>query len=151
MKRVDLTAGVIVLALATLVMVAASRLPIGRLGAPDSGFVPLLEGSLLAIAGLVLVASGLRGRDTRPVQWPRGDARRMVLHLALSLFGYVFVAGYLGYFVSTLVFLFVATAAWRRYSWKTCGLSALTVSLVLLLVFGVLLRTPLPSGPLGLP
>ncbi len=124
---------------------------VGQINSPDAGFAPFWEGIFLVVGALSLVAMSLRQRITEPVGWPRGEARRMVIHLPLALIGYVLLIGWVGYIVSTFLFLFAAITAWRHYPWWVAGLSSGGLSLILYLVFHILLQTPLPRNSLGLP
>jgi len=74
----------------------------------------------------------------------------MVLHLAVALTAYVFLMWILGFVPSTFLFVLVAVAAWRRYSWWVSTVYAAGVTLLLQLTFRVALGMPLPSGLLGL-
>ena len=139
-------AGIVVCALAAVALRGAWVLPIGTLKAPEAGFVPLVEAVLLALAGVVLTASAWRGWAAARVDWPRNDARRMVVHLAAALFGYVLLLGPLGFTGATFVFLWTAIVAWRKYPWWVAGGYALAMAIVLHLVFRVALRMSLPPG-----
>lgn len=151
MRRANIAAGVVILGIALFFVWGGSRLPMGRTSAPGSGFVPTWEGLLLAAAAIALIASSLRQRSIDGLDWPRGNARRMILHLSVAMFGYLLLVEFLGYIASTFLFMLVAGSAWRHYSWRALGISAAAFSLVLFLVFNILLRSPLPRNPLGLP
>jgi len=142
----QIAAGVVVCVLAAIALRGAWMLPLGSLQAPEAGFVPLVEAMLLALAGIVLTANAFIQSPTTSIDWPRADARRMVIRLALALSGYVLALAPLGFAVSTFLFLWAAIATWRRYRWWLAAAYALGIAVALHLVFGVLLRMSLPRG-----
>lgn len=150
-KRPDLVAGTVVLVVAIFLLWEASRLPMGRVDSPQAGFVPFWESALLALLGLALVASSFRrGPGTKP-DWPSGEARWMVLCLLGALGGYVFLVQWLGYVVSTFLFMCVAGSAWRHYPRHKVGIWAAGFAILMFVVFSFLLQVPLPQSALGLP
>ena len=142
----QVAAGFVVCMLAAVAFHGAWLLPIGTLGTPEAGFVPLVEALLLAAAGAVLLASA-RMRTTDPaIDWPRGEARRMVVHLAVGLFGYVLLLAPLGFTAATFLFIAMSVSAWRKYVWWVVAAYALAIAIALHLLFRVALRMSLPPG-----
>jgi hypothetical protein len=128
----------------------ALRLPIGRPGSPEPGFVPLVEAILLALSGLALIVQARKGSTDAIITWPTGEARQMVLHLAIALTAYLLLMSLVGFALSTFLFLLGAVQAWRRYSLWVSTVYAAGVTLLLQLTFGVALGMRLPNGLLGL-
>jgi hypothetical protein len=151
MRLANLAAAAVLLGVGAFFIWGATKLPIGRLNSPDAGFAPYWEGIFLGLGALILMAASLCQKSMEPVEWPRGNARRMIIHLAVALVGYVLLVGLVGYISSTFLFMLVAISAWRRYSWWVVGFSAAGLSLSLYLVFSILLQTSLPRNLLGLP
>jgi len=152
MRHPDIVAGLIMLALACVFIGGALQLPVGTPQLPEAGFVPLIQGALLAAAALGLVI-GCRRRATTPdaVAWPTGNGRRMVLHLSTTLFGYLLLMPAIGFVASTFLFLAVAGHAWRRYSAPVLLISAAAISALLYCIFSLFLQMPLPRNIFGLP
>ncbi len=146
----DRIAGWVLVGVAAFGVWGALRLPIGRPSSPEPGFVPLVEAFLLGLSGLALIIQGRTASAGTVVSWPAGEARRMVLHLAIALTGYILLMWLLGFVPSTFVFVLGAVRAWRRYSLWVGAAYAVGVTLLLQVTFRVALGMPLPNGLLGL-
>ena len=149
MTRANRFAGWTLVVVAALGVWGALRLPLGRPGSPEAGFVPLIEAILLGLTGLTLGCQRDRNPADPVPDWPRGDAKRMILSLLMALAGYIFCMPILGFSLATFLFLSFAIWAWRRYSLLVSLAYALAVTLVIQLTFGVGLNMPLPRGALG--
>ena len=99
--------------------------------------------SVTVTVKVVLVA------PTAIVTWPAGEARRMVLHLAIALTAYILLMSFVGFALSTFLFVLGAVRAWRRYSLWASAAYAVGVTTLLQLTFRVALGMPLPHGLLG--
>ncbi len=151
MARANFVAGCVIVFFSAVAIWGALRLPIGRIGSPEPGFVPLVEGLLLGLAGLVLIFQAFKKSMAGRIDWPTGDARRMIFHLSGVLFAYLLLMPLVGFTLSTFLFLTVAIKAWKRYSTPTAVLSAASITFFIYLTFSVALNMPLPRGPYGLP
>jgi putative tricarboxylic transport membrane protein len=151
MARANFVAGCVIVLIGAMAIWGALRLPIGRLGSPEPGLVPLVEGILLGLTGLVLVFQASARSATKRIEWPTAEARRMILHLSGVMFAYLLLMPLVGFVLSTFLFLTLAIKAWRRYSTPAAVLYAAAITLVIYLTFNVALNMPLPQGPYGLP
>ncbi|MSQ57491.1 MAG: tripartite tricarboxylate transporter TctB family protein [Limnohabitans sp.] len=142
----QVVASIAVCVLAALAIHGAGLLSIGTLSSPEEGFVPLIEAGMLAVGGIVLLIRALTQTTEPRIYWPRGDSRRMVVHLAVGLFGYALLLPPLGFTVATFLFLVVAISAWRKYAWWIVALYALSIAITLHLIFSVALSMSLPVG-----
>jgi putative tricarboxylic transport membrane protein len=151
MRRTDLISAVMLLALALAVLLEASKLPFGRLSSPQPGFFPLILAIFLAVFSLLLMTEAIGGTKerSRPSSGEPEIWKRIVLAVgALVLFGLLFE--YLGYVVSTFLFIAFLLRAVEQQNWSLVVVVAFFTSLASYLVFGLLLNTPLPGGILGL-
>jgi hypothetical protein len=142
----QIVAGVVVCGLALVALHGAWKLPVGTIRSPEAGFVPLVEAVLLALAGMVLTIGAMRRFDEPPIDWPTADARRMVIHLSVALLGFVLLLPALGFTPAAFLFLLAAISAWRKYRWWHTAAYALTMAIVLHLVFSRALQMSLPAG-----
>jgi hypothetical protein len=149
MTRANRFAGWTLVVVAALGVWGALRLPLGRPGSPEAGFVPLIEAILLGLTGLTLGCQRDRNPADPVPDWPRGDAKRMILKLLIALAGYILLMPIIGYSLATFLFLSVAIWAWRRYSLLVSLAYALAVTLVIQFTFSVALGMPLPRGAFG--
>ena len=149
MTRWDRIAGWILVGVATFGVWGALRLPLGRPSSPEPGLVPLVEAILLGLSGSALIVQARKGSAAAIVTWPAGEARRMVLHLAIALTAYILLMSFVGFALSTFLFVLGAVQAWRRYSLWASTAYAVGVTTLLQLTFRVALGMPLPPGLLG--
>ena len=147
-KRVNLpeiVSALVILAFAAVALVDVAKLPFGSLGAPDAGFIPVIEASLLACAGLTLLASAQTPRKSS-ISWPVSDGRRIMLCLSVALVAYVVALPILGFAISTTLFLWIAIGFWRYYSILVSAVLALVITSGLYALFVAVLRMSLPHG-----
>jgi len=164
-KPEDAICAVVVLGIATLILV-------GALGIPNSSYsnavlsprdFPWLIGVLLAIAGAVMLLRNVsallpnRTRSTKAdgatedVSGPGNTAqnpRTLGILLALLL-GYILVFVWLGYVLSTFLFLLGATMVLAPRKPVRNVIFAAGLSTIVYFVFTVGLNVLLPPGPLG--
>jgi putative tricarboxylic transport membrane protein len=151
MGRNNVISAVTLLALAVAALREASKLPFGRLSAPQPGFFPLILAILLAIFSLVLIVQAIGGTQEESAASRGGSAtwKRIVLAVAaLVVFAVLFES--LGYIISTFLFIAFLLRAVERQNWGLVAVVAFSTSLITYLVFGLLLETPLPPGILRL-
>ncbi|MCF3934603.1 tripartite tricarboxylate transporter TctB family protein [Acuticoccus sp. M5D2P5] len=124
-----------------------------------AGFFPSIIGVAMTLAGVVLFVRGFKAK--RPVPQPAdgigeaadaerptlGGVFRYVVVLAAIAF-YVAAAPYLGFVISSFVIMVVLGLVFRAPVLTTL-IVAVVATLVLALLFGHLLRVPLPPGPIG--
>jgi putative tricarboxylic transport membrane protein len=138
--------GVAVVVLAIVGIHGAMLLPIGTLGAPDAGFVPLVESVLLAVAGAALILQTLQGSHAASPAADSAPRSNAVKALTAALLAYVLLLPLLGFLIATFLFAWAAVATWRRYRWWIAAGYALALSGSMHVLFTVLLRMSLPAG-----
>ena len=138
--------GAAVVVLAIVGIRGALLLPIGTLGAPDAGFVPLVESVLLAVAGAALIVQSLRGSPPLAPAPESAPPSSAVHALTAALLAYVLLLPVLGFLVATFLFAWAAVATWRQYRWWIAAGYALALSLSMHVLFTVALRMSLPAG-----
>jgi putative tricarboxylic transport membrane protein len=116
---------------------------------------PRVIGVVMAFAGAILVAKGLRERRAGapwavPFEWMRdgGAISNFLLVVAVLAF-YVFVSDRLGFLITGFLCL-AALLVWLRglATWASSGAIALLSVIVIQFFFGQFLRVPLPWGVL---
>ena len=140
-------AGLALVAIAIAIAWESSKLPLGSLGNPGAGFLPLVIAAGLGVLGLL---AGLLDKDTpswSSISW--AEAPRAAGILAATAFG-AFAMERLGYRITTFIIAAVLLLGLERKH----PLPALTAALLLAAgtyyLFATLLRVPLPLGPWGL-
>jgi Tripartite tricarboxylate transporter TctB family len=118
----------------------ATRMPIwGDSFAPDSGFLPLIYGILLAALALAAAGQILSAGDAGPTQ----EFRKPLLVLAI-LIATVSALPLAGFVISVFALLFLLYALVERLPWLNAALVSAATTGVLYLVFKVWLGVPLP-------
>jgi putative tricarboxylic transport membrane protein len=110
---------------------------------------PTLVGGGLAVLGLMLTLAGLRQRGTPPAAFaPCVRRPRMVFNAVLvivSLVFYAVVVDWLGFFLTSIVFL---AALWLAFGARRRWIAPLAIAVTLMFhySFYTLLHVPLPWG-----
>lgn len=131
-------------ALGLLWIVTAFGMPFWQGFAPQSGFVPFWYGVILVGLSATIVVNLVR-QKAMAAELPIGKPLVVLAALAGGILG-LEVAGFGPSIFLLLLFLFAAVE--RLPPLKSAMVAAATTA-VLLLIFKVWLRVPLPTGPLG--
>jgi putative tricarboxylic transport membrane protein len=146
----DRVSGLLLLLLGLLIFWEGRAVPFGSIGAPGPLFFPLVLGIMLVFLGLVLL---VRKPDPKEkgggsaFDWP-GILRRL-LPVFAGLVVYVYLLEPLGFLIAgiaLMTFLFLNVASQK---WPTAFLGAFVSIGLAYLLFGVLMKSNLPRGPLG--
>ena len=148
-KTIDRGLGVLVLAFGLVVFFASRGMRYTGASGPGPGFLPTWLGAVLVACGVLLVVGTLR---TGTAWTPELPDRMGALRVAAALVAIAASAVALGW----LGFVMVTTALTFFLAWALAGRSpvasaalAVLLSAAFTVGFGVLLRVPLPKGPLG--
>ena len=157
MKKQDLVGGFFWLALGIFLCIGSAQLGIGKLRTPGAGFLPFLSGSLLVIFGLILTLTSLGGRARAPGERDHRKAGlrarwnyfRLPFITLAALLAYILVLGYLGFAITTFLWLFLLFKLGDPERWSSPLLFSLGIVVVSHFVFVVWLQLQLPKGPFG--
>jgi putative tricarboxylic transport membrane protein len=147
MKKRNLVSGVILLALSMGTFFESRKLEIGALSSAQTGFFPFILSVLLAVLSLILLGQALKGKNegTIPAWVGKGGWKRLGLTLGI-LFFFAVSFEYLGYLISTFLLIFILVKAFGNRKWWVAVFFALLSAFGSYLIFGILLKTPLPPG-----
>jgi hypothetical protein len=138
----ELVLALVFAALGILWIVAALGMPLWSGFVPQSGFVPLWYGAILAaLAGAIL----LFNREKK-LEEPVGKPLLVIALVAAGIVGMQLV----GFVIALFVLLLVLFRLVERLSLGPSALVAAATTAVLYLVFKTWLGVKLPGGPLGL-
>jgi putative tricarboxylic transport membrane protein len=146
-KSVTITA-VLFLALALGAFIEARKLPFGRVSAPQPGFFPLILSALLAITSVLVLVEVVKGWEEGVAVREQVSWKRIGLALG-ALFAFAFLFESLGYLVTTFLFVTFLLRAVDRERWGLAIAVAFSASFFSYVLFGLLLKTPLPTSFLG--
>lgn len=150
MKRVDLAAAGVWLAIGAFVVAAGRELGLGTLRDPGPGFLLFWIGlTILALATAVLVTT-LRAPAEAGLRARLGAGHARLLLVLAALVAYAWLLERLGFLLTTtlvLIFLFKAVEPQR---WSVAIAGGVVSTLVAWAVFRLWLGAQLPSGILGI-
>ena len=149
--RNDLVAVAFWLGVGLSFSVWSATYPIGSLYRPGPGFVPLILGILLIVLSLVLFKNAKRSRSFQKGTFsssPGGPKK--VVYTALILILAAFLFETIGYLFTIFLLVAFLMRAVEPQSWRATLLTAFSAASAIYLVFDLLLKQPLPRGPLGI-
>ena len=123
----------------------ALKLPFGRTNAPGAGFFPAVLAALLAVVSLIGLIAAFRDASEQQISESRLVWKKIILTVT-ALLAFAFIFEYVGYIVTTFLFVVFLLRIVERKSWTQAGAVALSASLVSYIIFGLLLGAPLPAG-----
>lgn len=141
----ELVIGLLLLALAAIIVFDSRRLPAGAVYGIGPAAAPLIVAAGLAILGLATLAAAWRGA---PHKTPSVDAGAVLVILG-GLGALIAVIALGGGFVAAFALMFAATAwAFGNRAPHVDVVIGLALALAIYLVFTKLLALSLPQGPL---
>lgn len=110
-----------------------------------SAFFPRILGVVLIMTGVALFLTAAHGTLATRSEMLRGRAAGQVSAVLVAVVGWVFLSPFLG-FIATTTLLITALVLLAGGRLIPATLTAVAMAGLLYLVFGVLLRVPLPFG-----
>ena len=148
LRNKDVLGGALVCALGGTAIASVRSFGIGTLGRMGPGFFPILVGVVMILAGLAILAGGLRalgsaGQITTP------DLRAWVM-VPLSLIAFIVLGEYGGLLPATFAVVFVAALADRDNTWRSALAIAAAMAVVGIVVFWWALQVQFPLLTFGI-
>ena len=122
------------------------RLGVGSFFRPGAGFFPFYSGALLGVLSVILGVLTFRGKVERAESWT--DMCNTVT-VSLALLGFALLLTWLGFVITTFLFILFLLRAVERRAWLLSASAALFISAAFYVVFGLWLKAQLPAGILG--
>ena len=149
MKNKDLVSSSVMLIVGLCFIGGGVKCGIGHLTSPGAGFFPLLVGSIMSLLSVALLIESKLHPDQAEQKesfWIRpGSSRKVLLALACLVF-YLFALDFLGYIVTTFIFILSLFRWISAKKWTTSVLVALILSAGSYLLFKTGLGVSLPVG-----
>ena len=142
----DRVAGLILVAIAGIVGLETTALPLGTLARPGPGYAPLVCAVILAVLGLI-VALRRGGEPVINLRW--GEARHAVLIFGAGAF-VALALERIGFRLTTLAILVFLIGVVERKPPLRVAAVAFVISFGGYYLFWNVLRVPLPTGPFGI-
>ncbi len=129
---------------------------VGRFGEVGSGFWPMLSlgvSVLLSLCWLIVTLRKFSGAKSTAIEEPTPEAiaaagsRRKKVALSIAcLFLYIFVMPWIGFILSTLLFVPVFALALEERRKKVLIISPFLITAIVVLVFAKFITIPFPKG-----
>ena len=151
MNKAETAAGAVVLALGIAILVGATKFPYFVEGVPGPGFLPMWISYGIISTGLVLTAQGFRHGlvPAGEIAWPDATGWRRVALMACAIAVSLLLLEFLGFMVTTTLFMVVVVFCLGVRSWRTLVLVPPLSAIGLYAIFALWLRVPLPKGILA--
>jgi putative tricarboxylic transport membrane protein len=156
MKNRDLHSALFWTAFGALFLVGALQQGLMRKGVPGPGFLPFISGILLICLSLMVLVPALRRKNLGEEGtegkkfFPERDSLRKISLALIALFTFGLSLGFVGYLITTFLFMLFIMRLIKPIPWRTIFITALATVIFSYLLFVVLLEVPLPEGILGL-
>jgi putative tricarboxylic transport membrane protein len=132
-----------------LICVGSVRLSLGNFHNPGPGFLPFITGAILAgLSFIVFLQTGRTGKAKaaeKPFLVDRQRAWKATLTL-IALLAYGIGMDYLGFLVSTTIFLAFVLWVVEPQRWYVVIFGSILASVISFTIFEILLKSPLPRG-----
>ncbi|MFB3817399.1 MAG: tripartite tricarboxylate transporter TctB family protein [Candidatus Methylomirabilales bacterium] len=151
MRKRDIVSSLVWTGLGALFALGAWQQGLMRRGVPGPGFLPFFSGLVLVGVSLAVLVPALLGAPEAKVRASAsapGSRRRVLLALG-ALAGYGIALEYLGYLLTTLLFMLSMGQLIQPRRWGMVSLLAGLTALCSYVLFVILLEVPLPKGVLA--
>jgi hypothetical protein len=151
MRGYDLASSLFFSVCGLLIAVGSLTMPIGRLGEPGPGFLPLFIGLLMGTLSIALfIRSYKTGISEKKAFWIDRKQWPKVFTTILALMIYAFALRGLGFALVTFLLLVFLFKGIGELNWKISIVGPLLTTSFFYLVFKVWLEVQLPAGPFGM-
>ena len=116
----------------------------GRFKHPGPGFLPFGLALCLIILSLALIFKS-RKRNVSTPFWTQRTWLRPLLGVAILIF-FALVVGWVGFLITTFIFLMIWMGVIERVRWRTIISVSIGTTAALYLIFALFLDVPLPMG-----
>jgi hypothetical protein len=134
-----------------IICFASLQYKVGTFSSPGSGFLPLLSGMAMALfAAIGFIGATLRKR--RGETWRsflKGLRWEKALIILASLFAYALLLDFIGFSLSTLLFIGFLLRVVIPQRWSLVIGGSVSTTVASYIVFEVLLKAQMPKGPWG--
>jgi hypothetical protein len=148
-RAVEIGVAAVILVFGLVVMVDSYRLGAtwGEDG-PLPGYFPFYVGLLICISSTMVLLRGIRNRALAEESFvSRGELKKILVVLVPSII-YVGIIAYLGFYVSSVLFIAYFMRSLGKYSWLMVVSVSVGVIVAFFLTFEIWFSVPLPKGPL---
>jgi hypothetical protein len=148
-RAVDIVVALILVGIGALVMADSLRLGAGWAeDGPQSGYFPFYIGLIIVIVSLGTIAATLFGRKQNRDAFVHSVQLRHILRVFVPTVGFIVLAGFIGIYVASALFIGASMRWLGRFRWLTIVAVSVAVPVALFFLFEIWFLVPLPKGPL---
>jgi len=149
LRSAEIGIALVFLALAALVIFDSVRQGARWLEeGPQPGYFPFYLGVIIAVASAVTLVRGLLLPAEKNKAFVQVGQLKLVLSVLVPSAVYVALVGWIGIYVSAVLFVALFMRWLGKYPWWKVGAVSVGHSIALFLIFEVWFLVPLPKGPL---
>jgi putative tricarboxylic transport membrane protein len=138
------------LGLAVLICIGSLRLSLGSFQNPGPGFFPFIAGLVLGVLAAMVYFQARRAassaKENKGPLWTNPGGVKKIVLTTLALLAYVVGMEYLGFLISTFIFLAFLLRTIEPQRWGLVILESLLASGISYFVFEIWLQAQLPRG-----
>jgi putative tricarboxylic transport membrane protein len=150
MPRTDKFIGIFFLLFSGYICWEGLQLGFGTWHKPSSGFIPFLSGFFLGILALLLLVQNIWLNKANFTEGKKEKTNwRAVFIVFASLFSYILLLNYLGFIITTILFVGTLLKIIEKKRWFLTMWVSLVIALGSYVVFKVWLQAELPEGIFG--
>ena len=152
MKYRDICSSLFWIALGMYFCIGAIGYGFKSQGVPGGGFFPFFVGSVLIGLSLMIMIPALviknKSKEPTPEEpfFSEDDSAKKLLITVGALFGYALALPYLGYFLTTFIFLVIVLRYTYLNRWSSILITAFLSSAISYVLFYLWLKVQLPRG-----
>jgi hypothetical protein len=149
LRSAEIALAVFLFALGAVVITDSLRLGMRwAADGPQPGYFPFYLGLFICIACVVTVVLALRMPAERNKTFVQVGQLKLVLSVLVPSAIFVVLVGYIGIYVSAILFVAFFMRWLGRYPWWKVAAVAIGHSVALFIIFEIWFLVPLPKGPL---
>ena len=150
MLRTDKYVGIFFLIFSGYICWKSLQLGLGTFQKPSSGFIPFLSGFFFGILALLLLIQNIWFNKANFTEEKKEKTNwRAIFTVFASLFSYILLLNYLGFIITTILFVGILLKIIEKKGWFLTICVSLFIALGSYVVFKVWLQAELPKGFLG--
>jgi hypothetical protein len=145
----DLISSLACIAMGIIFLIGSMKYGDIRSGIPSAGYLPFIGGVILTSLSLIsLLITIIKKKEGEKIEkfFPEKDSWGKILILLFALFAYGIGLGYLGFLITTLLFMIFLLKFLEPQKWITILIASFLTSASTYILFEVLLKVQLPYG-----
>ncbi len=149
MKNYDWGSGLLCLLIGMGFVAGGVKMGLGPVSAPGAGFFPAALGGILSALSLALLITTALGKfraEEKQRFWKEKNSWVKIALVLLSLILFMLLLEFLGYIITTIIFVFFLLKFVGKKGWRISIVMAVLVSLGSYALFKMALGVSLPRG-----